>query len=80
MTLVKVDEIRNGDGAVRTVVTQQCDGPDCENTIRSNDDEFAAWGSMLGFINVDDDPEFDDRPGSGNWCSVPCLKAWAAAL
>jgi hypothetical protein len=78
--LVKVDEIPDGYGGTRTVVTQQCDGPDCENTIRSNEERFAEWGSMLGFVNILDVDGFDERPSSGNWCSVPCLKAWAAVL
>lgn len=74
MTTISVRDVRDQHGASHSVVKQRCDGPECTNTIESSDALFAAWGSMLGFVDVSDDA------GSANWCSIKCMKAWAAAL
>lgn len=76
--IIAVDEITDSFGRQRTIVTQRCDGPDCNETVASNDPWFGQWGSMLGFIDNPSDP--DEKAMSGNWCSLPCLKAWAATL
>lgn len=80
MTLVSHETVRDQHGAGHTIATERCDGPGCDKTIRSDNAHLAEWGSMIGFVDVDDTPGFDERPAGANWCSVPCLKAWAAAL
>lgn len=78
MTLISHRTVRNVYGAGRTVVKIRCDGPDCGRTIESEPAEiFATWGSMDGFIP----PEPSEEPGwRADWCSVDCMKRWAAAL
>jgi hypothetical protein len=68
--------VRDAHGNGHTVVTQQCDGPSCERTIRSNDPEFGNWGSLLGFVDVG--PLMEQNLPDANWCSPRCLFAWAA--
>lgn len=78
MTLISHRTVRNEHGAGRTVVRVRCDGPDCGREIESEPvDVYAAWGSMSGFIP----PEPTDETGwSADWCSVACMKRWAAAI